>query len=59
MKCPICDGRKPADVLFCCSHCWYNRVSASDRTALATMLINKQPTDSKLAAVVRQARGAR
>lgn len=52
-KCPICGGHKPATVHFTCAACW-PKLPGNDRVALGAMLMRKQPTETKLASVVRK-----
>lgn len=57
MSCPICGGPKPMNVHFTCTTCWF-KIPARDRQQLGSMLRKRQPTASKLAAVVKKVKEA-
>jgi tRNA(Ile2) C34 agmatinyltransferase TiaS len=52
MTCPICTTSTQG-FLFTCPKCW-EKIPAKDRLMLKHMLDNKQPTETKLASIVKK-----
>ena len=51
MICPVCG--KTANTLYTCPDCW-QKIPAQDRRMLGHMWSNRQPTESKMASIVRK-----